>query len=242
MTPQVEPGYLRSLVANEAPSDGQDWDSIMNEVNEKIMPGITHWQHPHFHAYFPAGNAYPSILADMLSSGLGVVGTTFDTTKQQQQNPCNYFSISISLEKGFSWAASPACTELETIVIGWLGKMYNLPKCLLPFEDAVEADQVDENMNSPAIKSNVFFNSDTTCDSETVSVAPAFVPHRGGGVILSTASECVLVSMLAARRRVISKYKRNANYEGGDDGSIVSRLIAYSSKLVRTLALVCQFD
>ena len=60
------------------------------------MPGITHWQHPRFHAYFPAGNSYPSILGEMLSSGLGIVG--------------------------FSWAASPACTELETIMLDWIGE------------------------------------------------------------------------------------------------------------------------
>ena len=62
---------------------------------------VTHWQHPRFHAYFPAGNSYPSILGDMLGDAIGCVG--------------------------FSWAASPACTELETIVLDWLGKMINLP-------------------------------------------------------------------------------------------------------------------
>lgn len=59
------------------------------------MPGVTHWQHSRFHAYFPAGNSFPSILGDMLGDGIGCIG--------------------------FSWAASPACTELETIVLDWLG-------------------------------------------------------------------------------------------------------------------------
>jgi tyrosine decarboxylase len=68
----------------------------MQDVESKIMPGVTHWQHPRFHAYFPSGNSYPSILGDMLSDGIGCIG--------------------------FSWAASPACTELETIVLDWLGK------------------------------------------------------------------------------------------------------------------------
>ena len=119
--PEKSPGYLRDLLPNAAPKQGEDWSSIMKDVEVAIMPGVTqtllnfnfrkisnsflaiilklfqmtHWQHPHFHAYFPAGNSYPSILGDMLSNALGCVG--------------------------FSWAASPACTELETIVLDWLG-------------------------------------------------------------------------------------------------------------------------
>ena len=66
---------------------------------------MTHWQHPQFHAYFPAGNSYPSILGDMLGDAIGCVG--------------------------FSWAASPACTELETIMLDWMGKMIGLPDAFL---------------------------------------------------------------------------------------------------------------
>lgn len=95
VTPSVEPGYLRDLLPEEAPYEPESWDSIMADVESKIMPGVTHWQHPRFHAYFPSGNSYPSILGDMLSDGIGCIG--------------------------FSWAASPACTELETIVLNWLG-------------------------------------------------------------------------------------------------------------------------
>ena len=57
---------------------------------------MTHWQHPRFHAYFPAGNSYPSILGDMLGDAIGCVG--------------------------FSWAAAPSCTELETIMLDWMGE------------------------------------------------------------------------------------------------------------------------
>lgn len=46
----------------------------MKDVEDKIMVGMTHWQHPRFHAYFPAGNSFPSILADMLSGAIGCVG------------------------------------------------------------------------------------------------------------------------------------------------------------------------
>jgi aromatic-L-amino-acid decarboxylase len=96
VTPEVEPGYLRQMLPKYAPEKSEKWEDIMEDVEQAIMPGITHWQHPHFHAYFPAGNSYPSILGEMLSAGLGIVG--------------------------FSWAASPACTELETIMLDWIGK------------------------------------------------------------------------------------------------------------------------
>ncbi|KAF4519287.1 hypothetical protein B566_EDAN002177 [Ephemera danica] len=89
VTPDVQPGYLRKLLPNQAPQKPEAWENIMADVDNKIMPGITHWQHPRFHAYFPSGNSFPSILGDMLSDAIGCIG--------------------------FSWAASPACTELETI-------------------------------------------------------------------------------------------------------------------------------
>ncbi len=66
------------------------------------MPGVTHWHSPHFHAYFPTANSYPALLADMLSDAIGCIG--------------------------FSWIASPACTELEMVMMDWLGKMLDLPE------------------------------------------------------------------------------------------------------------------
>lgn len=74
VTPDVQPGYLKKLIPTEAPQEPEAWDDIMDDVNKKIMPGITHWQHPRFHAYFPSGNSYPSILADMLSDAIGCIG------------------------------------------------------------------------------------------------------------------------------------------------------------------------
>ena len=74
VTPKIEPGYLKTLLPNFAPSKPENWDQIMKDFDRYIMPGITHWQHPRFHAYFPAGNSYPSILADMLSDAIGCIG------------------------------------------------------------------------------------------------------------------------------------------------------------------------
>ena len=119
----MEPGYLRPLLPENPPEKAESWEEIMGDVERIIMPGVTHWQHPHFHAYFPAGNSYPSILAEMLSSGLGIVG--------------------------FSWAASPACTELEPVMLDWLGRMMSLPTEFLPFNGAIphDIDSVSPNID-----------------------------------------------------------------------------------------------
>ncbi|EEB13798.1 Aromatic-L-amino-acid decarboxylase, putative [Pediculus humanus corporis] len=162
VTPSIEPGYLRPLLSTEAPQDPEPWDAIMKDVENKIMPGVTHWQHPRFHAYFPSGNSYPSILGDMLSAGIGCIG--------------------------FSWAASPACTELEIIVVDWFGRAIGLPKDFL----ALEKDS------------------------------------KGGGVIQTSASECVLVCMLAARAQAIKVLKQQ--FPNEENGTLLSKLMAYCSK------------
>ncbi|PIO64939.1 pyridoxal-dependent decarboxylase domain protein, partial [Teladorsagia circumcincta] len=109
VVPAIEPGYLKNLIPSEAPSRGEPWEKVMDDFEKYIMPGVTHWQHPRFHAYFPAGNSYPSILANMIGDALGCVG--------------------------FSWASCPAMTELEMIMLHWFGKMIGLPKEFLPLTE-----------------------------------------------------------------------------------------------------------
>ena len=74
VTPNVEPGYLKPLLPDSAPYKSECWDKIMADFETFIMPGVTHWQHSRFHAYFPAGNSYPSILADMITDAIGCIG------------------------------------------------------------------------------------------------------------------------------------------------------------------------
>jgi aromatic-L-amino-acid decarboxylase len=99
---QVKPGDIASRLPLSAPEQSENMDKIMEDVNSILMPGITHWQSPNFFAYFPANSSGPSILGDLLSSGLGV--------------------------QGMLWATSPACTELETRVLDWLSDMLQLPQ------------------------------------------------------------------------------------------------------------------
>ncbi len=102
---QVAPGEVRASLPAQPPQSGTDFRQIIQELNSKIMPGITHWQSPNFFAYFPANASEPSVLGDLLSSGLGV--------------------------QGMLWATSPACTEVEMLVLDWLARMLGLPEAFL---------------------------------------------------------------------------------------------------------------
>ena len=101
----VRPGAIRAALPQHPPQSGEPFEQVLHDLDEKIMPGITHWQSPNFYAYFPSNNSGPSILGDLLSSGIGV--------------------------QGMLWATSPACTELETVVLDWLVEMLGLPDSFL---------------------------------------------------------------------------------------------------------------
>ncbi|ROW09448.1 hypothetical protein VMCG_02445 [Cytospora schulzeri] len=98
---QVEPGYLRKVLPSSAPQDGEAWDAIRRDIDDKIVPGLTHWQSPNFLAFFPCPSSYPSLLGELYSSAF--------------TGAC------------FNWVCSPAVTELETIVLDWLAQAIGLP-------------------------------------------------------------------------------------------------------------------
>lgn len=98
---QVEPGDVRASLPAAPPQSGEAWSDIMADVDEFIVPGITHWQSPNFFAYFPANASPPSVLGELMSAGLGV--------------------------QGMLWATSPACTELETLMMDWMIDLCGLP-------------------------------------------------------------------------------------------------------------------
>jgi aromatic-L-amino-acid/L-tryptophan decarboxylase len=98
---QVKPGEIRSQLPAAPPVQSESFDAILRDVEQIIMPGITHWQSPNFFGFFPSNNSGPSILGELLSAGLGV--------------------------QGMLWSTSPACTELETHVLDWLVDLLALP-------------------------------------------------------------------------------------------------------------------
>ncbi|KAJ8747193.1 hypothetical protein K2173_010026 [Erythroxylum novogranatense] len=102
---QVEPGYLHKLLPDSAPTQPESFQSVLDDVKAKILPGVTHWQSPNYFAYYPSNSSIAGFLGEMLSAGVNIVG--------------------------FSWITSPAATELEMIVLDWLGKMLKLPEDFL---------------------------------------------------------------------------------------------------------------
>ncbi|KAM9367008.1 histidine decarboxylase [Symphorus nematophorus] len=103
--PDVKPGYMKELLPDTAPTEPEDWESIFKDIEKVIMPGVVHWQSPHMHAYYPSLTSWPSMLGDMLADAINCVG--------------------------FTWASSPACTELEMNVLDWLCKALGLPSFFL---------------------------------------------------------------------------------------------------------------
>ncbi|XP_060189824.1 tryptophan decarboxylase TDC1-like [Lycium barbarum] len=102
---QVEPGYLRTQLPENAPYRPESFDTIMKDVTNHIVPGMTHWLSPNFFAFFPATVSSAAFVGEML---------------------CNCFN-----SVGFNWLASPAMTELEMIVMDWLANMLKLPKTFM---------------------------------------------------------------------------------------------------------------
>src|SRR4030081_1561424 len=98
---QSRPGEVRAALPAHPPEAGEPYENVLAALERVVLPGITHWQHPSFFAYFPANSSGPAILGDLLSSGLGV--------------------------QGMVWATSPACTELETVPVVWLAEVLGLP-------------------------------------------------------------------------------------------------------------------
>jgi aromatic-L-amino-acid decarboxylase len=100
--PSVEPGEIRARLPATAPEDPEQFEAIVRDLDDVVLPGITHWQSPGWFAYFPCNNSGPSILAELVSAGLGA--------------------------QGMLWATSPACTEIEEQVVDWLAGLLGLPE------------------------------------------------------------------------------------------------------------------
>ncbi|XP_054713370.1 aromatic-L-amino-acid decarboxylase-like [Uloborus diversus] len=103
--PDVQPGFMAELLPDEAPQESENWKEVIKDIERVVMPGMTHWNSPHFHAYFPTANSYPSMCADILLSALSCIG--------------------------FTWMSSPSCTEMEMVMMDWLGKAIQLPEHFL---------------------------------------------------------------------------------------------------------------
>ncbi len=97
---QVQPGDIRRRLPGSAPDKGESMDAILADLDDVIMPGITHWSHPAFFAYFSSSAAGAGVLAELIAAGLNV--------------------------NGMLWKTSPSATELEETVLDWLRQMLGL--------------------------------------------------------------------------------------------------------------------
>lgn len=97
---QSEPGAVRAQFPVAPPASPESFDGIFRDLEQIIMPGLSHWQHPNFYGYFPSNGTLASVLGDYLSTGLGVLG--------------------------LSWQSSPALSELEEVVVDWVRQMVGL--------------------------------------------------------------------------------------------------------------------
>src|ERR1700704_2985005 len=97
---RTDPGEVHVRLPSGPPQSPEAFEEIFRDLDEIILPGLSHWQDPRFFGYFPANALLASVLGDYLSTGLGVLG--------------------------LSWQSSPALTELEEVVTGWMRQMMGL--------------------------------------------------------------------------------------------------------------------
>jgi aromatic-L-amino-acid decarboxylase len=100
--PGLQPGDVRRQLPAHPPSSTEPFSAVLADLDDIVVPGLTHWQHPSFFAYFPGNSSYPAILGELASAGLGV--------------------------QGMSWVTSPACTEVETLMLDWMQELLGLPE------------------------------------------------------------------------------------------------------------------
>jgi aromatic-L-amino-acid/L-tryptophan decarboxylase len=99
---QASPGDSRDRLPSAAPEEGEPFAAVLRDLDQILLPGITHWQHPRFFAYFSISSSEPAILAELLAATLNAAS--------------------------FLWRTSPAATELEAVVLDWVAKLLGLPE------------------------------------------------------------------------------------------------------------------
>ena len=98
---QVAPGEIRAKLPPTVPEDPEPFSAVLNDLDDILLPGVTHWQHPRYFAYFATSASEPGILAELLSATLNTIAIL--------------------------WRTSPASTELEAVVLDWTAELLGLP-------------------------------------------------------------------------------------------------------------------
>jgi aromatic-L-amino-acid/L-tryptophan decarboxylase len=99
---QVKPGEIRARLPESPPGRGEAFAAVLHDLEEILLPGITHWQHPRFFGYFAVSASEPGILAELLAATLNSVAIL--------------------------WRTAPASTELEVTVLDWVAQLIGIPR------------------------------------------------------------------------------------------------------------------
>lgn len=99
--PKVQPGDIRAMIPTSAPESAESMDEIINDLDQIVMPGMAHWQHPGWYAFFPSGVSPVSVLGEFVAAGLAT--------------------------QGMMWSTAPSATEIENTVLDWLVELLGLP-------------------------------------------------------------------------------------------------------------------
>ena len=99
---QVKPGDIRARLPQSPPEQPESFSAVLRDLDEILIPGLTHWQHPRFFAYFAVSSAEPGILAELLAATLNSVAIL--------------------------WRTAPASTELEVTVLDWVAQLIGIPR------------------------------------------------------------------------------------------------------------------
>src|ERR1700727_2102448 len=98
---QVAPGEIRAQLPSRAPEEPEPFSAVLRDLDDVLLPGVTHWQHPRYFAYFATSSSEPAILAELLAATLNSVAIL--------------------------WRTAPASTELEGVVLDWTAELLGLP-------------------------------------------------------------------------------------------------------------------
>lgn len=149
---QVHPGEIAASIPLMPPEKPEAMTEILNDFSSLIMPGITHWQHPNFHAYFPANSSYASVLAEWLTAALG--------------------------QQAMVWETSPAATEMEERMMEWLKSMCGLPEHWVGvMQDTASASTLAALLTAREKATGFRINDEGYSPTDRLSIYASFETH-----------------------------------------------------------------
>jgi aromatic-L-amino-acid decarboxylase len=161
---QVTPGEIRERLPPAPPEEPEPFSAVLRDLDELLLPGITHWQHPRYFAYFATSSCAPAILAELLAATLNSVA--------------------------FLWRTSPAATELERVVLRWTAELLGVARSHRGHRLDVDAGGSDRRAHQyrprprDLLRARAFLGGQGGADAgNAVAEGPGRreVPHATGG-------------------------------------------------------------